>query len=105
MVTPNFNTPLLVGQTNNILTCGVTGAEKLSPTIAYQWTRNGETVPDNNSSTLTLPPFTLSIAGEYVCNVTVGSSLLNSDISTGTPQRVEIQSELINQSDTCVQKT
>ena len=104
MVTANLNPSLMVGQTNNTLTCDVSGTDRLNPAIAYQWTRNGETVPDidGSSETLTLPTIALSSAGEYVCNVTVSSNLLNSDVSsTGTSQRVEIQSELINQSDTC----
>ena len=84
----------MVGQTGNTLTCDVSGAGNLNPTIEYRWTRNGEAVPDGSSSTLTLSPLTLSSAGEYVCNVTVRSSLLSNDISTGTPQRVDIQSEL-----------
>ena len=99
MITANLNTPLMMGQTGNTLTCGVYGTERLSPTIVYQWTRNdGSTQTQVGSSeTLTLPSLTLSNAGEYSCRATVGSTLLTSDIeaSTGTPQRVEIQSELI----------
>ena len=99
MITTNLSTPLMMGQTGNTLTCNVSGTERLSPTIAYQWTRNdGNTQTQVGSSeTLTLPSLTLSNAGEYSCRVTVGSTLLTNDIeaSTGTPQRVEIQSELI----------
>ena len=99
MVTANLNIPLMVGQTGNTLICDVSGAERLSPTITYQWTRNGEIVPDSNSSTLTLPTVTLSSAGNYSCRATVGSALLTNDFeaSAGTPQRVEIQSEFVNQ--------
>ena len=44
MIIADLNTPLMVGQTNNTLTCGVSGAERLTPTITYEWTRyNGTT--------------------------------------------------------------
>ena len=100
MVTSNLNTPLTVGQTGNTLACGVSGADRLTPTIDYQWTRNDGTTQTQvgSSERLTLSSLTLSSGGEYSCHVTVGSALLTSDIeaSTVTPQRVEIQSEFIN---------
>ena len=97
IVTANLNTPLMVGQTGNTLTCGVSGAERLSPTIDYQWTRNDGTTQTQvvtNSSTLTLS-IRLSDAGDFTCSVTIGSTLLNNDItvSAGNAQRVMIQSE------------
>ena len=99
MVTANLNTPLIVGQIGNTLTCDTSGTDSLSPAIAYQWTRNdGSTQTQVGSSkTLTLPSLTLSGAGEYSCSATVGSALLTSDIeaSAVTPQRVEIQGELL----------
>ena len=98
MVTTNLSTPLMVGQTGNTLTCSVSGAERLSPTIIYQWTRkDGSTQTHVGSSrSFTLSRLTLTSAGEYACNITVSSDLLDSGIpvSTSTPQRVEIQSEL-----------
>ena len=98
VITADLNPPLMVGQTGHTLTCDVSGAEMLSPTIAYQWTRNdGSTQTQvGNLRTLTLPPLTLSSAGEYSCHATVSSALLTSDggASIITPQRVEIQSEL-----------
>ena len=98
MVTNNLNTSLMVGQTSNTLTCGVTGAEMLSPTIDYQWTRNDRTTQTQvgtNSNTLTLFSVGLSDAGDYACSITVGSTLLNNDItvSAGNAQRLMIQSE------------
>ena len=90
----------MVGQTGYTLTCDVSGTDRLSPTIAYQWTRNDRTTQTQvgSSKRLTLPSLSLSSGGEYSCHVTVGSALLTSDIevSTVTPQRVEIQSEFIN---------
>ena len=93
MVTANLNTPLMVEQTGYTLTCVVSGADNINPTITYQWTRNGETVQDSSSRTLSLAPLTLSSAGEYTCNATVNSNLLNSDIQAFDTQRVDIQSE------------
>ena len=96
IVTANLNAPLMVGQTGYTLTCDVSGADSLNPTINYQWTRNDERVPDGSSRTLNLPSLSLSTAGDYTCNVTINSTLLTSAIpaSAGTFQRVEIQSEL-----------
>ena len=97
MVTANLNTPLMVGQTGNTLTCDVSGAESLiNPTITYKWARNGETVPDASSGTLTLSSLKLSDAGNYACNVTVGSASLSSDIqaSASNMQTLTIGSEL-----------
>ena len=98
MVTANLNEPLMVGQTDNTLTCDVSGADNLNPTRIYQWTRNDgstQTPVGTNSNTLTLSPLRLSDAGDYNCSATISSTLLNNDIitSSGTPQRVMIQSE------------
>ena len=95
MVTANFNAPLMVGQTGYTLICDVSGADSLNPMITYQWTRNGETVPDGSSRSFNLPPLQLSHAGDYVCHVTVSSTLLNDDISasSGSNQNIIIQSE------------
>ena len=97
-VTSNLNTPLMVGQTDNILTCDVSGADNLNPTIAYLWTRNdGHTQTQvGTNSNLTLSSLRFSHVGDYTCNVTVNSTLLNSNISTSSDnsQRVMIQSEL-----------
>ena len=96
MVSANLSAALMVGQTGYTLTCDVFGADRLNPTITYQWTRNDERVPGGSSRILNLPPLSLSIAGNYTCNVTISSALLTSGMpaSAGTPQRVEIQSEL-----------
>ena len=93
-VTANPNSPLMVGQ-NYTLTCEVSGAERLSPMIAYQWTRNNQGVSDNNLKTLNLSPLRFSHAGSYACNVTVSSALLSSNISASSYENrnVTIQSE------------
>ena len=97
IVTANFNASLMVGQTDNTLTCDISGANSLNPTITYQWTRNGETIPDGSSRTLNLSPLRLSHAGGYICHVTVSSILLSNNISvsSGSNQSVIIQSEYI----------
>ena len=98
MVTANLNTPLMVGQTDNTLTCDVSGADDLTPTIAYQWTRDGVTVQSGSSNTFNFFPLRLSLAGQslYACSATVASNLLNGNIqaSDDTTQTVVIQSEL-----------
>ena len=89
--------PLMVGQMGT-LTCVVSGAERLNPTIAYQWTRNDgstQTQVGTHSNVLSFSAVRLSAAGDYTCSATVGSTLLNNDItaSTGNAQRLVIQSE------------
>ena len=99
MVTTNLNESLMVGQIGNTLTCDVSGADNLNPTITYQWSRNNGEIRDSNARTLNLSPLRLSSAGDYTCNCTVSSILLNDPVSAGNTQRVMIQSELINLSD------
>ena len=98
-MTINFNTPLMVGLTGYTLTCDVSGAGNLNPTIIYQWTRSDGTIQTQvgKSRTLNLSPLGLSHAGDYTCNVTINSVLLNNDItvSADNHQSVTIQSELI----------
>ena len=97
VVSANFNAPLMVGQTGNTLTCDVSGADSLNPTIIYQWIRNDDSIQTQvgSSKTFDLSPLRLSSAGEYTCRATIGSNLLNNDIpvSAGNTQRVVIQSE------------
>ena len=94
MVTANLNAPLMVGPTDNTLTCGVSGAENLSPVTDYQWTRNdGSTVGTTNI--LSPTSVGLSDAGIYTCHVTVRSGLLSNSIMRSASQIVMVQSELI----------
>ena len=94
MITANLNATLILGQTGYTLTCEVSGADRLVPTLTYQWTRNNETVPDGNSMILTLSPLQLSHAGNYAC--IVNSALLNENISSSGVRTVIIQSESQN---------
>ena len=94
MVIANLNTPLMVGQTGNTLTCDVNGAEDLSPSKTYQWTRNNGTNQiqvGNNSMTLPLSPLQLSHAGNYSCSII--STLLNNPVTTNISRNVMIQSK------------
>ena len=97
-VTANLNTPLMVEQTDNTLTCNVSGADNLTPTIAYQWTRDGVTVQSGSSNTFNFSPLRLSLAGAYTCSVTVASNLLNSaiQVSASNTQTVTIEGEFNN---------
>ena len=96
MVTAN-GSPVL-GQNGYMLTCSVSGAQNLSSTITYQWTRDNDTQTQLgiNSNTLSLSPLRLSDVGRYTCEVTVSSPFLNSDIvmPSSDSQRVTFQSEL-----------
>jgi hypothetical protein len=99
MVTANLNTPLMVGQTGYTLTCDISGADNLNPTITYKWTRyDGTThVRTTSNMILTFPHLQLSNAGDYNCSATVSlnSSLLNDDIMMNfiASHRVTIQGE------------
>ena len=84
----------MVGQTGNTLTCDVTGAGNLNPTITYQWIRciNGSTsIHETNSTTLLLSPLRLSHAGDYSCRII--STLLNNPVTADNNQSVMIQSK------------
>ena len=95
MIIADLNTPLMVGQTNNTLTCGVSGAERLTPTITYEWTRyNGTTqtqVNGTNTAILHLSPLQLSDAGNYSCSII--STLLNNAVTARISQSVMIWSK------------
>ena len=93
-VTPNLNTPLMVGQTDNTLNCGVSGADNLDPTTTYRWTRDGGREV-SRSSTLPLSPVGLSDAGNYTCHATVNSNLLTNDVIRTANQIVMVQGESV----------
>ena len=60
------------------LTCTATGAEKLTDSnTTYQWFKDGEEVSGEMTETLTSTSLSFSDAGEYTCQVTVASSLLD----------------------------
>ena len=91
MVSANLNTPLIVGEMGNSLTCDFSGASKLSPVII--WTKNGRTQQTqfDNSTTLLLTPLSLSHAGNYTCSIT--STLLDHPVMATNSEMVIIQSE------------
>ena len=63
------------------LTCTVTGADRLNPTITYQWFKNNTVVSGETQSTLSISSLSLSDAGQYRCDVTVSSTLLSQSIT------------------------
>ena len=63
------------------LTCDVSGAEMITPTTTYQWSRNGTVVSDQTLQTLSFTSLAYSDAGQYSCTVDVSSNLLSSSIS------------------------
>ena len=78
------------------LNCSVSGAENLNPITTYRWTRNsgsGQTQVGANSNTLSFTPLRLTDAASYVCEVTVSSSYLASDITAMNFFDVRIQCE------------
>ena len=80
----------MVGQTDYSLTCDVSGADRLNPTI--MWIKNGSTQTRvDNSTILPLPSLQLSHAGNYSCSIT--STLLNDPVAARNNQSVIIQSE------------
>ena len=82
------------------LTCSVSGAENLNPTISYRWTKNsgsGQTQVGTNSNILSFTPTQLSDAASYVCEVTIASNHLTGDVVYVNPYNVSIQSEYQNQ--------
>ena len=80
---------------NYLLTCNVSGAENLNPTISYRWIKNSQTPVGTNSNTLSFTPLQLSDAASYICEVTISSSYLSGDIvaMNTNPQDIRIQSE------------
>ena len=94
---PSVNTsPLTAGQTDGFyLDCDVSGTDNInSPTFTYQWRMNDRALEllDQQGRTLSLSPLVTSHAGQYTCQVTVGSSSLSSNITvTSNTQTVNIQ--------------
>ena len=95
----------MLGQSGYSLTCDVTGAENLNPSITYWWTKNNGTQTQvqvaADPSVLSFSPLRLSDAGRYTCRATVSSPYLNSDITMMDTQDITLQSELINLSCPC----
>ena len=86
----NLNTPLTVGQTDNTLTCDISGANKLNPMIT--WNKNGSgRIRTDNSTILRLSPLRLSHAGNYSCGIS--STLINYPVISQRNRSVIIQGE------------
>ena len=81
----------MLGQSYS-LTCDVTGAENLSPSITYQWTKNNGTQVGTDG-VLSFSPLRLSDAGRYTCQPTVSSPSLSGDITMTDAHDVRIQSK------------
>ena len=75
------------------LTCSVSGAESLNPTVTYQWTKNSDGQAQvGTSNTLSFTPLRLSDAASYVCTITISSNYLTGVIVRMDPHDVRIQS-------------
>ena len=77
------------------LTGKVSGAEKIYPTITYQWVKNTQTQVGNNSKYLFFSNLTLSDAGVYNCWINIHSLYISEDIMLTNFQSIVIRSELI----------
>ena len=78
------------------LTCTVTGAGQLNPTITYQWFKGTALVSGETQSTLSFSSLSLSDAGQYRCDVTVSSTILSQSITKmSNTQDLTLQSKLV----------
>ena len=81
-----------------VLTCGITGAENLSPNITYQWTKDsgqGENriqVGTNFNST-SFSPLQLSDARQYTCHIIVQSPYIYKEMVVTVSQNVTLESK------------
>ena len=76
------------------LTCTVTGADRLNPTITYQWFKDNTVVSGETQSTLSLSSLGLSV-GQYRCDVVVGSIRL-SQVLTSQSSDLRVESKPYN---------
>ena len=94
MVTPSSSSSLTLGQTGFSLACDVSGTDNLNPSLTYEWQRNGGVLSNQQERTLSLSPLSGTHVGEYVCMVTVDSTLLNSlEMRTSGTHTVSAQSK------------
>lgn len=90
--------PLAVGH-NYSLHCNVTEADSLGSTINYHWFRSDTnwTQVGTNSSTLIFNPLVLSDAGDYICQVIVGSAIALKDITiTSSVHHLQFSGKLLS---------
>ena len=81
---------------NYSLTCTVTGADQLNPTMTYQWFKDSTTISGKRQSTLSFSPLRVSDTGKYRCFVTVSSTLLSHSIpETSNTWDLDLQSKFI----------
>jgi len=95
MITP---TGTAVAGQSYFLSCSVSGAGSLSPTITYRW-YNESSNPRSQvgtTKTYTLNPLQLYYAGQYTCEVTITSPYMNGDLSQRMMQDITVQSKLCN---------
>jgi len=84
----------VVGQSYS-LSCSVSGADSLSPTITYHW-YNESSNPRSQvgtTSTYTLNPLRPYNAGQYTCEVTISSHYLNETLSRSVMQDITVRSK------------
>jgi len=84
----------VVGQSYS-LSCSVSGADSLSPTITYHW-YNESSNPRSQVGTTTTYSFTrlgLYHAGQYTCEVNIASPYLKGDLSQSMMQDITVQSK------------
>ena len=74
---------LSIGGQGFSLSCVVSEAENLSPTISYNWIKDNGTriLVDSHGSILSFPSLRLSDAGQWSCQVIVDSPYLRDDLS------------------------
>jgi hypothetical protein len=79
------------------LSCVVSGAENLNPTVTYNWIKNNGTriLVGSNRSILSFPSLRLSDAGQYSCQATIISPYLRDDLNViSTTFDVRLQGKL-----------
>jgi hypothetical protein len=77
-----------------VLSCGITGAENLSPNITYQWTKDSggyRTQIGNRSNPISFSPLKLSDAGQYMCCVIVQSPYIYNEVTTTAYKNVTLK--------------
>jgi len=72
----------ILGQEHSIH-CAVSGADSLQPTMTYQWFHNGGALSEC-TATLSFSSLVTSDGGEYSCQVTLTSALLERAISVSS---------------------